>query len=99
MKIFTCVFISLLAASVSTAETIYIPIGQQAPDKQHVERPQRGMSQEGVLARWGEPINTTEAVGEPPISHWVYGEFVVYFESSTVIHSVLKHTPKFPVVE
>jgi hypothetical protein len=32
------------------------------------------------------------AVGEPPISRWVYPQFVVYFEGSYVIHAVARRS-------
>ena len=78
------------------AEVIHIPVGQQAPENKHMARPVRGMSQDSVLADYGEPASITAAVGEPPISKWIYEDFTVYFESSVVIHSVLQHKPKHP---
>jgi hypothetical protein len=41
-----------------------------------------------VRERWGEPRQRLAAVGEPPISRWVYDGFSVYFEHRHVIHSV-----------
>ena len=51
-------------------------------------RPNRGMSMETVESRWGAPAAKHGAVGEPPISRWEYPGFVVYFEYSSVIHTV-----------
>ena len=78
------------------AEVIQIPVGQQAPELRDLPRPTRGMSQDAVLARFGEPLSLTRPVGQPPISKWRYADFTIYFESSVVIHSVLTHTPKHP---
>jgi hypothetical protein len=50
--------------------------------------PKRGSSMEQVLADFGEPERRIPAVGEPPISEWDYGDFRVYFEYRTVLHSV-----------
>ncbi len=50
--------------------------------------PQRGTTMDRVRARWGEPQQALPAVGDPPISRWVYGDFTVYFEYRHVIHSV-----------
>ena len=42
-----------------------------------------------VLQRFGEPQQRLGPVGEPPISHWVYPDFVVYYEYDRVIHAVV----------
>ena len=78
------------------AEVIHIPVGKQAPELRDLSRPVRGMSQDAVLAQYGEPISLSPPVGHPPISKWMYENFTVYFESSVVIHSVLIHRPKHP---
>jgi hypothetical protein len=51
-------------------------------------KPTRGMTQERVQSRYGEPRSKDAAVGDPPISRWHYDGFVVYFEYDRVIHSV-----------
>lgn len=84
----------LLCSLATNAETITIPVGQQAPGKYNLPRPTRGMSQDAVLDQYGLPESKTAAVGEPPISFWRYPDYTVYFESETVIHSVLTHTPQ-----
>lgn len=53
-------------------------------------KPTRGMTQERVRANFGEPNSTVAAVGDPPISRWIYSDFVVFFEYDKVIHSVTK---------
>jgi len=53
-------------------------------------RPDRGLSQTAVETGWGQPRSKSSAVGQPPISSWEYGSFVVYFEYDKVIHTVLK---------
>lgn len=80
-------------SGVVQAETIQIPIGQQGQNKT-VQRPRTGQSQESVRTQFGNPIDWTHPVGDPPITKWTYGEFMVYFEYDHVIHSVLKHTPQ-----
>ena len=52
--------------------------------------PTRGMSQDKVQNELGRPGEIIPAVGEPPISRWVYDDRVVYFERSAVIHVVAK---------
>jgi len=50
--------------------------------------PGKGMTKDSVEKRFGSPAEKIEAVGEPPISRWVYGSFTVYFEYDHVIHAV-----------
>jgi len=50
--------------------------------------PVRGTSMDGVISKVGEPDKKMSAVGDPPITRWVYANFTVYFEDQTVIHSV-----------
>lgn len=57
------------------------------------DAPTRGMHQDAVLRRWGEPQQRVAAVGgnlpqHPPISRWIYPGFTVYFERELVITSV-----------
>ena len=51
--------------------------------------PARGMSMAEVESRFGAPAERFAAVGQPPISRWVYSSFVVYFEYQTVVHAVV----------
>jgi hypothetical protein len=50
--------------------------------------PGRGTSMAQVEARYGTPSDKVAAVGDPPISRWVYSNFTVYFEGHHVIHAV-----------
>lgn len=87
---------SIGAATLTTpalAERIKIPVGQQHQDLKHLARPTRGQSMASVQQRFGEPVQRYAARGEPPISRWEYPGFMVYFEHSHVIHSVIKHRP------
>ena len=52
--------------------------------------PPRGATKDEVRQRLGEPERRVSAVGDPPISRWIYEEFTVYFEYDRVLHSV-KH--------
>ena len=53
-----------------------------------VETPVRGTSMAQVEARFGAPSQRYAAVGQPPITRWVYPSFVVFFEYSHVVHAV-----------
>ena len=50
--------------------------------------PVRGTSMSQVEARFGAPTERHPAIGQPPITRWVYPSFVVYFEYSHVVHAV-----------
>lgn len=58
-----------------------------------LERPARGMRMETVESRFGSPESRRPAVGEPPITRWVYADFIVYFEHDRVIHAALRRDP------
>lgn len=83
-------FLTLAPASGVFAEDIRVPVGSQA-DRGQQNMPKTGMTQASVRAAWGPPESTNSAIGQPPISQWHYGKFVVYFEKDRVIHSVLAH--------
>jgi hypothetical protein len=51
--------------------------------------PGNGMTKEDVRARFGEPVKTHTAVGDPPITRWEYGRWSVYFEYEVVLFTVL----------
>lgn len=50
--------------------------------------PVLGMSMDQVRAKFGSPRQIKGAVGQPPITRWVYEGYTVYFEYRHVIHSV-----------
>jgi hypothetical protein len=53
-------------------------------------RPEPGWSMAVVRRQFGEPIRRIPPVGQPPISRWVYPDFIVYFdfEHQHTIHAV-----------
>jgi hypothetical protein len=83
--------IFLSAASLTQAEVISIadPRYDVENSAEGVLRPTRGMSKAKVEQQFGQAEQQFDAVGEPPISRWVYSDFVVFFEYGTVIHSVV----------
>lgn len=74
-----------LIADTAIAQQTQIP---QASSTSDYEVPLRGMSKHDVSDKFGQPLSTSKAVGEPPISIWHYNQFSVYFEIDTVLHSV-----------
>ena len=93
MKLFTTIatwLILILCHPLTVADEVKVPVGQQSSQNAAIERPDSGMSKAQVQQRYGAPEQTTDAVGEPPISSWEYSDYIVYFEYDRVIHSVLK---------
>jgi hypothetical protein len=82
MKSHTRITATLLFA-LSAAPTV------QAEDSAAV--PARGMTMTTVEQSFGKPAETLPAVGNPPITRWVYPTCTVYFEYQYVIHSVVPH--------
>ena len=81
---------SLFNLPLVSADTLLIEGVNQARATAE-ERPKRGMSMKTVESKWGQPIASRNAIGEPPITRWEYSTFVVYFEYSHVIHAVTKN--------
>ncbi len=81
--------LTLSFSNLAYCEIIHIPLGQQGTDA-NLSTPTLGQSEEAITTQFGEPLRRITAIGEPPISHWVYEEFTVYFEGDRVIHSVKK---------
>lgn len=81
----------------SVADMVTIGVGHQAADKQSLGRPFKGMEKHAVQSHFGNPRSQSAAVGEPPISHWVFEDFTVYFEYDSVIHTVLHDTNSKPI--
>ena len=52
--------------------------------------PRRGMTTDKVQNELGKPGEIIPAIGQPPISRWVYDDRIVYFEFSSVIHVVAR---------
>jgi len=73
-----------------SAETLSI-INQPENSADGVLRPERGMQMQQVEATYGSPVSVNSAVGEPPITSWVYEDYTVYFEHEYVIHSAVHH--------
>ena len=74
--------------SVASADTVKMDgVGANVAED---GRPSRGMTQQRVQAKYGQPDSARSPVGDPPITRWEYKDFVVYFEHDKVIHAVLK---------
>ena len=56
-----------------------------------VTRPNRGMELKDVVKIFGQPKTKSESIGNPPISRWDYGTYIVFFEHNRVIDAMVKH--------
>ncbi len=81
----------LMTASLTAgAEQLKTPVMQQGSDRGTASMPQHGQLQDQVRQRYGQPQSVKGPVGNPPITQWIYDDFIVYFEYNHVIHSVRK---------
>ncbi|MDH4046776.1 MAG: hypothetical protein OEW68_01560 [Gammaproteobacteria bacterium] len=87
-KLSTVIVASCLLLGAAHADTLQMGGTENAARFETPGKPTRGMSQAKVEATYGSPNSKQAAVGDPPISRWEYGEFVVFFEYDKVIHAV-----------
>jgi len=83
------VIMLFLAGPLAHADALLIEKVRQ-DDQQQLERPARGMNKATVVNRFGEPKDRIAAVGTPPISRWVYDNYIVFFEKDQVLHAVMR---------
>lgn len=75
-----------LASTAASADTLLL---------QRVERakasalPHKGSTMDQIESQYGAPTEKKAAVGQPPISRWMYPAFTVYFERDYVINAVI----------
>ncbi len=81
--IFSLLILTTLSAS---ADVLLI---QQVRQGGRLDLPPNGMSMNEVEAAYGTPQEKRAAVGDPPISRWVYDRWSVYFEWDRSLYTVL----------
>lgn len=86
-SLFLTAAVVLGGVSGAAADTLLIESVQQAAG---LERPTKGAAMAAVEARFGAPEQIVPAVGQPPITRWVYPDFTVYFEGDRVLHAVAR---------
>lgn len=75
------------------ADDVAMPKADDAQPQQQaapLKLPARGSTMTEVESSLGAPSEREPAVGNPPITRWVYPNFIVYFEKDRVIHCVVK---------
>ena len=81
----------LLAPATTSADTLLVDsINQNSAAANALPRPNRGMTMDQVERDFGAPVNKLPAVGQPPITRWIYADHTVYFEHNLVLTSVNK---------
>lgn len=80
-------FIFLAGFSVGTAADVLLI--QQVRQAGTMELPANGASMSEVEARFGTPAEKQAAVGDPPITRWVFDRWSVYFEYDRALYTVL----------
>jgi len=92
MKGSALVLASLLVTGLpAQADVLLLEAIQSAPPNTSsgVLRPRGGESMDSVRAGFGDPTNIQAAIGEPPITRWIYPDYTVYFEFDRVIEVVV----------
>jgi hypothetical protein len=92
MKGYALVLASLLVTGIpAQADVLLLDSIQSAPPNtaSGVLRPRGGETMDSVRAGFGDPANIQDAVGEPPITRWIYPDYTVYFEFDRVIEVVV----------
>lgn len=92
MLTLTAVFaLFFLATPVNAQKLLIEEITKEPPNSlEGVPRPRSGMTAAKVKEIFGLPKARGERIGNPPITRWVYKNFIVVFEGDHVINSVIK---------
>jgi len=96
--VFAAFALALVSASVApSAHAGDTLLMQRVKQEQSMNLPKKGMSMAEVERRFGAPTSKLDARGggsrkQPVINRWMYPGYIVYFERSRVIHTVL-NTP------
>lgn len=92
--VFVALALAVAASSAHAGDDLLVHRVQQ---EQGMHLPAKGMSMAEVEKRFGAPTSKLDARGggsrqQPVINRWMYPGYIVYFERSRVIHTVL-NTP------
>lgn len=82
-------FILLLGGPlIAHAQEVIIP-AQTLAEQQAQNIAVRGKSMAAIRKQFGAPVSKKPAVGNPPITQWVYNDAIIYFESGVALHRVV----------
>jgi len=85
----TRTFLLTLLATLSVGAGADVLLIEQVRQAGKLDVPINGLSMSEVEARFGSPEQKQAAVGDPPISRWVYDRWSVYFEYDRALFTVL----------
>ncbi|MFQ5488063.1 MAG: hypothetical protein ACE5ET_06435 [Gammaproteobacteria bacterium] len=94
------VWLALACLSFTTAVAIADTTPPTRAQTSHTgPMPARGLSMRQVEKKFGKPLKVLPPTGptskyKPPITRWVYDDFIVYFERDLVIHSARPRDPE-----
>ena len=83
--------ISLCLAGLATAPALpaqTLDMANPPAAASAVATPGRGQTMVQVEHQFGAPTERVAAVGQPPITRWVYADKIVFFEYDHVVHAV-----------
>ena len=86
LTLILALFAGLAPFGLLSADVLLIEEVRQA---ERMDVPANGMSMDDVRARFGDPSSKNAAVGDPPITRWVYDSWSVYYEYGLVLFTVL----------
>jgi len=82
-------FIMALMMSFSATVAADVLLIEQVREAGMMDVPSNGMTMNEVESRYGQPNTRGPAVGNPPITRWVYDRWSVFFEYDVVLYTVL----------
>ena len=83
--------ISLCLAGLATAPALpaqTLDMANPPATATAVATPGRGQTMAQVERQFGAPTERFAAIGQPPITRWVYADKIVFFEYDHVVHAV-----------
>lgn len=89
-KIKRTVLLSLALFIIATTTQAEVLLIERVESKSGMSLPAKSQTMSQVQTQFGEPLSQSAPVGSPPITQWAYPDFVVYFEHSHVITTVIK---------
>ena len=86
---FLLILLTMLMMGLAVSANADVLLIEQVRQAGKMDVPVNGLSMSEVEARFGAPQQKQAAVGDPPISRWVYPHWSVYFEYDRALFTVL----------
>ena len=85
----TRIVLAIMLAFTIQAVSADVLLIEEVRQSERMQLPTNGQNKADIEAKYGSPAKKVAAVGDPPISHWEYDTYSVYFEYDLVLFSVL----------